>query len=117
MIGLMTGALRPTLGKVRILGEDPYSNPWILNCVGLCPASDLLLPGVTARRWVEQLLALSGWHPRDAAERTVEVLQMVGLSEAMDRSIHTYSLGMRQRCKIAQAIANDPMFFDTRRTL
>ncbi len=108
LIGLLTGALRPTLGTVRIFGEDPYLNPGVLNNVGLCPASDILLPGVSARRWIEQLLALSGWNPRDAHTRTCEVLEQVGIKEAMDRPINTYSLGMRQRCKLAQAIATEP---------
>ena len=108
LIGLITGALRPTLGTVRVFGEDPYANPQVLRKVGLCPASDLLLPGVTARRWVEQLLALSGWNPRDAHLRTREVLEQVGLRDALDRPINTYSMGMRQRCKLAQAISTDP---------
>ena len=108
LIGLLTGALRPTLGSVQVFGEDPYANPRVLRNVGLCPASDLLLPGVTARRWVEQLLALSGWNPRDAHSRACKVLEQVGIKEAMDRPINTYSLGMRQRCKLAQAIATEP---------
>jgi ABC-2 type transport system ATP-binding protein len=108
LIGLLTGALRPTLGSVKVFGEDPYANPRVLRNVGLCPASDILLPGVTARRWVEQLLALSGWNPRNAHARACEVLELVGIKEAMDRPINTYSLGMRQRCKLAQAIATEP---------
>jgi ABC-2 type transport system ATP-binding protein len=108
LIGLITGALKPTLGEVRVFGIDPYTSPKVLEHIGLCPSSDILLPGVTARRWVEQLLALQGWHPRDASERTIDVLHLVGLSDALDRPIHTYSLGMRQRCKLAQAMANDP---------
>ncbi len=108
LIGLITGALRPTLGSVRVFGENPYANPRVLKNVGLCPASDILLPGVTARRWVEQMLSLSGWSPRDARARTCEVLEQVGIQEAMNRPINTYSLGMRQRCKLAQAIATEP---------
>ncbi|MCY2980759.1 MAG: ABC transporter ATP-binding protein [Planctomycetota bacterium] len=108
LIGLITGALRPTLGSVRVFGIDPYDKPQVLKDVGLCPASDILLPGVTARRWLEQLLALSGWNPRDAAQRTREVLDLVGLTEDMNRPINTYSLGMRQRCKLAQALSNEP---------
>ena len=108
LIGLLTGALRPTLGSVHVFGEDPYANPRVLRNVGLCPASDILLPGVTARRWVEQLLALSGWNPRNANLRACEVLEKVGIKEAMNRPINTYSLGMRQRCKLAQAIATEP---------
>ena len=108
LIGLLTGALRPTLGSVKVFGEDPYANPRVLRNVGLCPASDILLPGVTARRWIEQLLALSGWNPRNSHVRACEVLELVGIKEAMDRPINTYSLGMRQRCKLAQAIATEP---------
>ena len=108
LIGLLTGALRPTLGTVRVFGQDPYGNPAVLSQVGLCPASDILLPGVTARRWIEQMLALSGFAPREARLRTREVLEKVGIAEAMDRAINTYSLGMRQRCKLAQAIATEP---------
>ena len=108
LIGLITGALRPTLGSVRVFGENPYANSKVLKNVGLCPASDILLPGVTARRWVEQMLALSGWSPGDARARTCEVLEQVGITEAMNRPINTYSLGMRQRCKLAQAIATEP---------
>ncbi|MEQ1830072.1 MAG: ABC transporter ATP-binding protein [Pirellula sp.] len=108
LIGLITGAFRPTLGTVNVFGVDPYDHPDVLKNVGLCPASDILLPGVTARRWLEQLLALNGWHPRDAADRTNEVLELVGLSDAKNRPINTYSLGMRQRCKLAQSLANDP---------
>jgi len=108
LIGLITGALRPTLGSVRVFGEDPYANSRVLKNIGLCPASDILLPGVTARLWIEQLLALSGWSPRYARRRTCEVLERVGIKEAMDRPINTYSLGMRQRCKLAQAIATEP---------
>ena len=108
LIGLITGALRPTLGSVSVFGENPYANPRVLRNVGLCPASDILLPGVTARRWLEQMLSLSGWSPSDAHARTCEVLERVGIKEAMNRPINTYSLGMRQRCKLAQAIATEP---------
>jgi ABC-2 type transport system ATP-binding protein len=108
LIGLITGAFRPTLGKVSLFRVDPYRNPSVLQHVGLCPATDILLPGVTGRGWVEQLLGLSGWHPRDAAERTKEVMNLVGMVEAMNRPIQTYSLGMRQRCKLAQALAGNP---------
>ncbi len=108
LVGLLTGALRPTLGKVRVFGCNPWLQSQVLHRIGLCPASDILLPRVGARAWLEQLLALSGWSPSRARVRTQEVLEWVGLSDAQDRPIGTYSLGMRQRCKIAQAVAHDP---------
>lgn len=108
LISLITGALRPTLGSVRVLGKDPVRHSAILSQIGLCPAADILLPGVSAVQWIQQVLALSGWPPRAAASRTLKVLRIVELTDAIHRPISTYSLGMRQRCKLAQAIAHDP---------
>lgn len=110
LIGLLTGTLVPTIGQVELMGVNPYANPAILGRVGLCPASDLLIHNVSARSWVELQLSLSGWPRNDVKRRTLEVLKLVGLGDTLDRSIHTYSLGMRQRCKLAQAIAHDPQF-------
>lgn len=108
MIGLLTGALRPTLGTVRVFGQDPSRTPSVMGRIGLCPATDILLHNVSARRWLELQLALSGWKHRNASARVRELLEQVDLVEAADRPLHTYSLGMRQRCKFAQAIAHDP---------
>ncbi|XZE44852.1 ABC transporter ATP-binding protein [Pirellulaceae bacterium SH467] len=108
LIGLLTGALKPTLGEVRVLGHDPFRSPSILGRIGLCPATDILLHNVSARKWLELQLALSGWGRRDASRRVQELLEEVDLTGAADRPLHTYSLGMRQRCKFAQAIAHRP---------
>jgi ABC-2 type transport system ATP-binding protein len=108
LIGLLTGALRPTLGKVRVFGQDPNRSAQVLQRIGLCPTSDLLVQGVSAKQWIQLQLALSGWPSSEAKTRSLEVLEMVGLQESLHRPIHTYSLGMRQRCKLAQAIAHRP---------
>ncbi|XZE20614.1 ABC transporter ATP-binding protein [Pirellulaceae bacterium SH449] len=108
LIGLLTGALKPTIGSVSVFGVDPFRDPSVLQRVGLCPASELLIHGVTSRQWLQLQLALSGWTSRKARERTDTILELVGLKDAMNRPVHTYSLGMRQRCKLAQAMANDP---------
>lgn len=108
LISLLTGSLRPTLGNVQVFGVDPALQPEVLQRVGLCPASDLLVHGATARQWLRLQLALSGWKTSEAAKRADELLDIVGIGDARDRMISTYSLGMRQRCKLAQAIANDP---------
>ncbi len=108
LIGLVTGSLRPTLGHVRVFGIDPARDPSVLQRIGLCPASDLLVHGVNARQWLTLQLSLSGWTHQKARQRADDVLDIVGIDDARNRSIHTYSLGMRQRCKLAQAIANDP---------
>lgn len=108
LIGLITGALRASLGRVRVFGTDPRASSGLMDRIGLCPASELLVHGVTARQWLRLQLSLAGWRSGTLVDRVDEVLERVGLREAADKAIHTYSLGMRQRCKLAQAIAHDP---------
>jgi len=108
LIGLITGSLRPTLGGLRVLGENPLKSSTFQNRIGVCPATELLVHGVTSKQWLVQLIRMCGWSKKLASERADQVLEQVGLAEARDRYIHTYSLGMRQRCKLAQAIAHEP---------
>jgi len=108
LIGLITGALRASLGRVRVFGTDPRASSGLMDRIGLCPASELLVHGVSARQWLRLQLSLAGWRSGTLVDRVDEVLERVGLREAADKAIHTYSLGMRQRCKLAQAIAHDP---------
>lgn len=108
LIGLLTGALKPSLGELRVFGEDPRRSHGVMDKIGLCPATDLLVHGVTAKQWVRLQLALSGWSGGSLSERVDEVLERVGLQHAGRKPIHAFSLGMRQRCKLAQAIAHDP---------
>jgi ABC-2 type transport system ATP-binding protein len=108
LISLITGALRPTLGHVQVFGENPQRSANLLRRIGLCPASDLLVHGVSAREWLMLQLRLSGFSKAKAAQRIGEVLELVGLTSSQHRPIHTFSLGMRQRCKLAQSIAHDP---------
>lgn len=107
-INLILGQLRPTLGEVLVFGEDPWRRGNLLRRIGLCPAVDVLLPNVNALEWVQYLVRLHGFTAADAARRAAEALEVVGMTHAMRRPIGSYSLGMRQRCKIAQAIAHDP---------
>ena len=108
LIGLITGALKPTLGGLKVLGERPRHSSKLPGWMGVCPATDLLVHGVTARQWIVLQLRLSGWNHATSLTRADEVLDEVGLSEAKDRFINTFSLGMRQRCKLAQSIAHHP---------
>jgi ABC-2 type transport system ATP-binding protein len=108
LIALLCGVLRPTLGRLRVLGCDPAAEPGLMSRVGLCPASDLMLPRVTGLEWVRYLLGLHGWSPSRAADRARQVLEQVGMAGAMRQAMSTYSLGMRQRCKLAQAISHRP---------
>lgn len=107
-INLLTGLLRPSIGRVRVLGENPARQRAVLSRIGLCPASDILYPNISGRRWVEYMTGLHGFAPADARRRAGDSLARVGMQENMERPIGSYSLGMRQRTKLAQAIAHDP---------
>jgi ABC-2 type transport system ATP-binding protein len=58
LIGLLTGALRPTLGNLKVLGENPRRCGQLQQRIGVCPATDLLIHGVTAQQWIVQLLRM-----------------------------------------------------------
>ena len=107
-LNLLTGQLRPTLGTVRTLGADPWNNGDVLREIGLCPERDLPYRAVSGASCVEYVLGLHGIPRLEARKRAREALERVGMAEAMDRAIGTYSLGMRQRTKLAQAFAHDP---------
>ncbi len=107
-INLLVGQLRPTLGSVRIFGRNPWRDRKLLRRIGLCPATDVLYPNVSAAEWVAYQVRLHGFSRSESRALAAEALEFVGMSDAMDRHMGTYSLGMRQRTKIAQAIAHNP---------
>ncbi|MEO1527703.1 MAG: ABC transporter ATP-binding protein [Planctomycetota bacterium] len=108
LINLLTGQLRPTLGSVRVFGEDPWHQRDMLRRIGLCPASDVLYPNVSASEWVQYQVRLHGFSLAESRERAHTALDRVDMTDRMHRPMGSYSLGMRQRTKIAQAIAHDP---------
>ena len=110
LLNLITGQLRPTLGSLRTLGRRPENDAELLRRIGVCPSTDLLLPRVSGFEWTSHLLELGGLARRAARRRAEEVLDSVGLRDAMHRPLSSYSKGMRQRAKLAQAFAHDPEF-------
>jgi len=100
---LLTGQLQPSQGTVRLLGADPFATTSVHARLGFLPEQDAFYEDMTGRAFVRFLAGLQG-----CAERADEALQRVGLTEAAGRKIRTYSKGMRQRVKLAQAIAHDP---------
>ena len=108
LINLILGQLKPTLGRVSLFGKNPWRRSHLLRRVGLCPATDIYYPRVTGREWVTYLTKLHGIGSRSAEQKAVEALEQVRMTQYMDQPIQTYSLGMRQRTKIAQAIAHQP---------
>ena len=109
-INLLIGQLRPTIGTVKVLGKDPWRQRSVLRRIGLCPATDVLYPNVSAREFVWYQVRLHGLSHAECNRRTELALERVGMTESMNRPMGSYSLGMRQRTKIAQAIAHEPDF-------
>lgn len=108
LINLITGQLRPTIGSVEIFGKNPWGHEEMLARIGLCPAVDVLFSNVSAFEWVNYQTRLIGFSWAEARDRTLEALKTVGMTDSMHRKIGGYSLGMRQRTKLAQAIAHEP---------
>lgn len=110
LLNLITGQLRPTQGTVRVLGESPCNNANLYRRLGYCPGGEGLYADVSALEWVKYLQQLQGMTAAQADAASKTALDLVGMSGAMHRPISTYSRGMRQRTKLAQAIAHDPDF-------
>lgn len=108
LLNLITGQIRPTLGHVHTLGLAPWNNVEMRRKIGVCPEHDLAYANVVAVDWVTYLLKLYGFGRRDARRRAEESLDQVELGEAMRRPMGSYSRGMRQRVKLAQAFAHNP---------
>ena len=108
LINMILGQIKPTLGTVRLFGKNPWRRSKLLRRVGLCPALEFSYPRVTSLEWVSYLVQMHGFSRRDAVVRAKQALEMVSLDHVMNQPITEYSLGMRQRAKLAQAIAHDP---------
>jgi len=107
-IKLLMGALRPSKGKLRVLGERVWGNRELLGRIGYCPEHDGIYEDLTAQEFVTAMARLSGLPRSEAEERAARALAQMGLTEAAGRTLGGYSKGMRQRAKLAQAIVHDP---------
>ena len=115
MIKSLLGFIPPTQGRMRVLGLDVAESPLDIRArIGYMPESDGHIPGLNAVEFVSYCGQLAGLPSADATQRAHEVLYYVGLGEARYRKIDTYSTGMKQRIKLAQAIVHDPdlLFLD-----
>ncbi len=105
---LAAGQLQPSQGEVKVKGEAAWRSPGIFHEVGLCPDIDSFWEHLTGAQFLMFLLRLSGFDDAECRRRSDEALQTVDLEAARDRKIGAYSKGMRQRIKLAQALAHDP---------
>ena len=115
MIKSLLGFVVPSQGRMRVLGLDVAEAPLQIRArVGYMPENDAHIPGMNAVSFVAYCAELSGLPRVDAMQRAHEVLFYVGLGEARYRNVETYSTGMKQRIKLAQALVHDPdlLFLD-----
>jgi ABC-2 type transport system ATP-binding protein len=108
LMNLMTGLIRPTQGEIRVLGIAPDHPEKLCRLTGYCAQYDAFPKGLTGYQFIYSYLRVFGMSHAECDQRTVAALQMVGLSDAANRTVAAYSKGMRQRIKLAQAIAHDP---------
>jgi len=115
MLKALLGFVKPTEGRMRVLGLDVAERPMeIRGRLGYMPETDGHIPGMNAVSFVGYCGQLAGLPAVDAMQRAHEVLYYVGLGEARYRAVETYSTGMKQRIKLAQALVHDPdlLFLD-----
>ncbi len=105
---MMTGQLKPSQGKVFLLGEEVWGNSDLMARVGYCPEQESFYHWMTGLEFTSSLLRLAGYNKTDALDMAENALRQMDMGDSMDRAIAGYSKGMRQRVKVAQAIAHDP---------
>jgi ABC-2 type transport system ATP-binding protein len=108
LIRILSGEIRPSSGAARLLGEKPFANPKLSRRVGYCPEGDRFFDGMRCQPFLVHLLRLSGYPRAEAGLRADRALEDVDLLSASRVRLGACSKGMRQRVKIAQAIAHDP---------
>ena len=108
LMNLMTGLVRPTRGRIRVLGlsaEDPEK---LFKLVGYSTQFDAFPKGLTGFEFVYSYLKVAGMESSNAVRLAWQAIERVNLREAASRNVASYSKGMRQRIRLAQAMAHDP---------
>lgn len=108
LMNLMTGLVRPTYGRISVLGVTPSEPKKLFRFVGYSTQFDSFPKGLTGFQFIQSFLRFFGCSSEQSLELAGKAIEQVGLAEAADRKIAAYSKGMRQRIKLAQAIAHDP---------
>jgi ABC-2 type transport system ATP-binding protein len=115
LLNTLMGFHKPSSGTARVLGHDVYSEARSLrSLIGYMPENDAFIASMSGVRFVRLMAELSGLPSEEALERAHEAFFYVGLGEVRYRALGTYSLGMKQAAKLAQAIVHGPklLFLD-----
>ncbi len=108
LMNLMTGLLQPSEGSVTVLGMPTDRPERLFREVGYCSQYDAFPPGLSGYQFIYSYLRVHGYPHREAEPMAWSALERVGLADAGRRRLAGYSKGMRQRARVAQAIAHDP---------
>ncbi|HEV7684432.1 MAG TPA: ABC transporter ATP-binding protein [Pyrinomonadaceae bacterium] len=108
LMNLMAGLLRPSRGSIKVLGIPTHQPEQLFRKMGYCTQFDSFPRGLTGKEFIKSFLLVHGLDRKKAEELSVTALERVSLLEAGNRKIAAYSKGMRQRIRLAQAIAHQP---------
>ena len=108
LMNLMTGLIRPSKGDIRVLGVPPERPEELCRMVGYCTQFDAFPKGLTGYDFLHSFLRIRGMSDAECGQRAWAALETVNLTGAARRTVGSYSKGMRQRIKLAQAIAHEP---------
>ena len=108
LMKLITGQLRPSQGEITMFGGRIWNNFPLFHRIGFCPEQDSFYERMTGTEFLSALLRMHGFSEDEIARRSKLALETVKLVDAADKKIGSYSKGMRQRIKMAQATAHDP---------
>ena len=108
LMNLICGLLRPSQGAALVLGERIWNNPRPLRRLGYCTQYDNFYEGLSAFEFLYSLLSLRGYDCPATRRLAVEALERVSLQDVMNKRLASYSKGMRQRVKVALALADNP---------
>lgn len=108
LMNLMCGLLKPTSGRISVLGTSSDDPEAMFQKLGYCSQFDSFPRGATAREFIGFYLRVHGYTKQETSELTNAALERVSLTEAADRKVSAFSKGMRQRVRLAQSIAHNP---------
>jgi ABC-2 type transport system ATP-binding protein len=109
LMNLMTGLIQPTRGRISVLGVSPSNPQDLFRKVGYCGQFDSFPRGMTGYEFVKSFLSVHGLSRKEVEEKTWRAIERVDLIDAAHRKVAAYSKGMRQRIRLAQSIAHEPV--------
>ncbi len=105
---LITGMIKPSVGTIQVLGQNPWGNISLMRDIGFCPDFDFLASDVTGKEYLNLLGGLHAMSGATLEKRVEEMANLVQMTDALDRKMGGYSKGMKQRMKIAGSMLHAP---------